>query len=130
MFAPPRGCETVSQSVSVVDNTGSETLATNENSQFPRLTEAAHFHYEETKLQSIFLTTKLISPSLSKADTLIFEIGVFSGHAAWNLKKTLYEIFILDHQLHVCLLDRSFSKLLELNKITGPIVEIVSLTCS
>lgn len=85
---------------------------------FPKLTDCAHFHYDNVNFGSIELqfASEQSDASWSSANTkdLIFLVQVSCQGKMWMVRRTYEEFRTLDAHLHQCIYDRRYSQLLPL----------------
>ncbi|XP_035225181.1 rho GTPase-activating protein 33-like, partial [Stegodyphus dumicola] len=88
-------------------------------SRFPKLDECAHFHYDNVELGPISVVLSegddRVDGKSSCASEWWFCVQVTSNGKSWQVRRSLDNFQMLDHQLHRCVYDRKFSLLKEIN---------------
>ncbi|XP_058232084.1 rho GTPase-activating protein 33 isoform X3 [Hemibagrus wyckioides] len=89
---------------------------------FPKLTDCAHFHYDNVDFGSIELQFASEQSdanwSSANAKDLIFLVQVSCQGKMWTVRRTYEEFRNLDAHLHQCIYDRRYSQLLPLPSLT------------
>ncbi|XP_060718283.1 rho GTPase-activating protein 33 isoform X1 [Tachysurus vachellii] len=89
---------------------------------FPKLTDCAHFHYDNVAFGSIELQFASEQSdanwSSANAKDLVFLVQVSCQGKTWTVRRTYEEFRNLDAHLHQCIYDRRYSQLLPLPSLT------------
>ncbi|XP_026779808.2 rho GTPase-activating protein 33 isoform X1 [Pangasianodon hypophthalmus] len=89
---------------------------------FPKLTDCAHFHYDNVDFGSIELQFASeqsdASWSSANAKDLVFLVQVSCQGKTWTVRRTYEEFRTLDAHLHQCIYDRRYSQLLTLPSLS------------
>ncbi|KAJ7995519.1 hypothetical protein DPEC_G00245420 [Dallia pectoralis] len=87
---------------------------------FPRLAECAHFHYETVDFGTVQLTfaeeqTEGQKSFLDSKEPL-FLVQICCQSRSWLVKRSYEDLRVLDKHLHLCIYDRRYSQLTELQR--------------
>ncbi|XP_053343442.1 rho GTPase-activating protein 33 isoform X3 [Clarias gariepinus] len=89
---------------------------------FPKLTDCAHFHYDNVDFGSIELqfASEQNDASWSSANVkdLVFLVQVSCQGKMWTVRRTYEEFRTLDAHLHQCIYDRRYSQLIALPSLS------------
>ncbi|GFY53854.1 hypothetical protein TNIN_334112 [Trichonephila inaurata madagascariensis] len=87
-------------------------------SRFPKLDECAHFHYDNVELGPIEVLLCEGDDRIEEKNACVgewwYSVQVTSNGKSWQIRRSLDNFQMLDHQLHRCVYDRKFSLLKEI----------------
>ncbi|GFS40150.1 hypothetical protein NPIL_350481 [Nephila pilipes] len=87
-------------------------------SRFPKLDECAHFHYDNVELGPIEVLLCEGDDRIEEKNACVgewwYSVQVTSNSKSWQIRRSLDNFQMLDHQLHRCVYDRKFSLLKEI----------------